>query len=91
MPFDVTRMLVLLFILPHINYGNIVFAGADLLSSARVGMVLRACVRYILCVSLIDNRLIHKKYSTKLPIHVRFQMGSVIYSIGVLSVCLLIY
>jgi hypothetical protein len=38
-PFEVRRRLVLSLILPHVNYGNIVFPGAE-------GVEFKACLRY---------------------------------------------
>jgi hypothetical protein len=45
--FGVRRRLVLSLILPHVNYGNIVFTGADSASQRKVGVEFKACLRYI--------------------------------------------
>jgi hypothetical protein len=34
------------FILPHVNYGNIVFTSADSVSQRRLGLASKACLRY---------------------------------------------
>jgi hypothetical protein len=44
---SVIRRLVLSLILPHVNYGNIVFTGANSASQRRLGIALKACLRYI--------------------------------------------
>jgi hypothetical protein len=44
-PCEVKRRLVLSVILPHVNYGNIVFSDADFASQRRVGVVFKACLR----------------------------------------------
>jgi hypothetical protein len=41
-PFEVKRRLVLSLVLPHVNYGNIVFTGADS-ASRRLGVAFKAC------------------------------------------------
>jgi hypothetical protein len=46
-PFKVRRRLVLSLILPHVNYDNIVFTGADSASQRRLGVAFEACLRYI--------------------------------------------
>jgi hypothetical protein len=46
-PFEVKRRLVLSLILPHVNYGHIVFTGADSASQRRLGIAFKACLRYI--------------------------------------------
>jgi hypothetical protein len=46
-PFKVRRILVLSLILPHVNYGNIVFTGADSASQRRLRVAFKACLRYI--------------------------------------------
>jgi hypothetical protein len=46
-PFEVRRRLVLSLILPHVNYGNIVFTGADSASQRRLEVAFKACLRYI--------------------------------------------
>jgi hypothetical protein len=43
----VRRRLVLSLILPHVNYGNIVFTGADSKSQRRLRVACKACLRYI--------------------------------------------
>jgi DNA helicase TIP49 (TBP-interacting protein) len=43
--FEVRRRFVLSLILPHVNYGNIVFADADSASQRRVGVAFKACLR----------------------------------------------
>jgi hypothetical protein len=45
--FEVRRRLVLSLILPHVNYGNIVFTGADSASQRRLGIARLVCVTYI--------------------------------------------
>jgi hypothetical protein len=42
-PFEVSRRLALSLILPHVNYGNIVFT----VSQRRLGVAFKACLRYI--------------------------------------------
>jgi hypothetical protein len=46
-PFEVKRRLVLSLILPHVNYGNIAFTGADFASQRRLGVAFEACWRFI--------------------------------------------
>jgi hypothetical protein len=46
-PFEVRRRLVSLLILPHVNYGNIAFTGADFASQRRLGVAFKACWRFI--------------------------------------------
>jgi hypothetical protein len=46
-PFKVRKRLVLLLILPHVNYDNIVFTGADSASQRRLGIAFEACLGYI--------------------------------------------
>jgi hypothetical protein len=46
-PLEVSRRLVLSLILPHVNYGNIVFTGANSASQRRLGIAFMACLRYI--------------------------------------------
>jgi hypothetical protein len=41
------RRLFLSLILLHVNYGNIVFTGADSASQRRLGVAFKACFRYI--------------------------------------------
>jgi hypothetical protein len=45
--FEVRRRLFLSPILPHVNYGNIVFTGADFASQMRLEIAFKACLRYI--------------------------------------------
>jgi hypothetical protein len=35
------------FVLPHVNYGNIVFTGADFASQRRLGVAFKACFLYL--------------------------------------------
>jgi hypothetical protein len=44
-PFEVRKRLVLSLILPHVNYGNIVFTGADSASQRKLGVEFKACLR----------------------------------------------
>jgi hypothetical protein len=46
-PFEVRKRLVLSLIFPHVNYGNIVFTGADSASQRRLGVAFKPCLRYI--------------------------------------------
>jgi hypothetical protein len=46
-PFKVRRRLVLSLILPHVNYGNIVFTSADSVSHRRLWIAFKAGLRYI--------------------------------------------
>jgi hypothetical protein len=46
-PFEVRRRLNLWLILPHVNYGNIVFTGADSASQRRLRVAFKTCLRYI--------------------------------------------
>jgi hypothetical protein len=46
-PFEVRRSLVLSQIFPHVNFGNIVFIGADSASQRKLGVAFKACLRYI--------------------------------------------
>jgi hypothetical protein len=54
-PFEVRKRLVLSLILPHVNYGNIVFIGADFASQRRLGVAFKACLRYIHMRRRLDN------------------------------------
>jgi hypothetical protein len=55
-PFEVIRRrLVLSFILPHVNYGNIVFTGADSAPQKRLGVAFKACLRYIHMKRWLDH------------------------------------
>jgi hypothetical protein len=53
--FEVRRRLVLSLILPHVNYGNIVFTGADSASQRRLGIAFKACLRYIHMKRRLDH------------------------------------
>jgi hypothetical protein len=45
---EVRKRLALLLIVPHVNYGNIVFTdGADLVSQRKLGLAFKACLRCI--------------------------------------------
>jgi hypothetical protein len=46
-PFEVRKRLVLSLILPHVNYGNIVFTDADSASQRRLAVAFKACFCYI--------------------------------------------
>jgi hypothetical protein len=46
-PFEVRKRLVLSLILPHVNYGNFVFTGADSASQRILGVAFKACLRNI--------------------------------------------
>jgi hypothetical protein len=54
-PFEVRRRLVLSFILLHVNYGNIVFTGADSASQLGLGIAFKACLRYIHMRRRVDH------------------------------------
>jgi hypothetical protein len=45
--FEVRRKLVFSLLLPHVNDGNIVFAGVDSASLRRLRVAFKACLRYI--------------------------------------------
>jgi hypothetical protein len=47
--------IVLSFILPHVNYGNIVFTGADFASQRSQGVAFKACLRYIHMKKRLDH------------------------------------
>jgi hypothetical protein len=54
-PYEVVRRLVLSLILPYVNYGNIVFTGADFTSQRRLGVAFKACLRYIHMKRRLDH------------------------------------
>jgi hypothetical protein len=55
-PFEVIRRrLVLSFILPYVNNGNIVFTGADSAPQRRLGVAFKACLRYIHMKRWVDH------------------------------------
>jgi hypothetical protein len=42
-------------IMPHIEYGGIVYPGADAASQRRLNMAFRACLRYIHSLRRLDH------------------------------------
>jgi hypothetical protein len=54
-PFQVRRRLVLSFILPHVNYGNIVFTGANSASQRKLRVAFKAFLRYIHMKRRLDH------------------------------------
>jgi hypothetical protein len=53
--FEVRRRLVLSLILPHVNYGNIVFTSADSATQRRLGVEFKACLRYMHLKKQLDH------------------------------------
>jgi hypothetical protein len=55
-PFEVRRRRLLLsFIMPHIGYEDIVYAGADAATQRRLNLAFKACLRYIHSLRSLDH------------------------------------
>jgi hypothetical protein len=54
-PFEVRRRLVLSLIMPHIGYGDIVYADVDAASQRRLNVAFKACLRYIHSLRRLDH------------------------------------
>jgi hypothetical protein len=84
-PFEVRRRLVLSLTLPHVNYGNIAFTGADSASHRKMGVAFKACSRYIHMKR--RRRLDHVSHlestvtSTLLVNNARIQLLSFLYKV----------
>jgi hypothetical protein len=46
-PFGVKKKLVVSLIMPHINYGNVVFSTVDSASPRRLNVAFHSCLRYV--------------------------------------------
>jgi hypothetical protein len=82
-PFEVRRRLVISLIWPYVNYGNILFTGADSASQRRLGVAFKACLRYIHMRRRLDyvSNLESTVTCTLLVDNARVQLLSFLYKI----------
>jgi hypothetical protein len=46
-PFEVRKKVVVSLVMPHINYGNVVFSPVDSASQRRLNVAFNSCLRYV--------------------------------------------
>jgi hypothetical protein len=74
-PFGVRKKLVVLLVIPHINYGNVDFSTVDAASQRRLNVAFNSCLRYVHDiphrehVSLLAPTIIGVSLATHLKIH----------------------